>query len=230
MMKRLIAACTLLLSLGACSEEPLGPAALGPGLTPEMSLLMEPVSQVSAGGTHTCTVASDGSVACWGTTAPLGTFTQVSAGYSKVRAQSTAAVITASCSLPSMVRWLAEEESTASASGSGTGRPTPSSTIPRPAQVPTPTPPRCWAAAASRSTTTSDRGGSSGASRAVNLGPVPREWGPALGCGVDTQESVEPAEVEPPDNGVRSRRDKPSRRYHTAMAYDACHPLQLPAL
>src|SRR5216117_1087585 len=60
---------------------------LGRKSKPEFVLLTPgTVSQVSAGGYHSCALRTDGAVACWGlnrygqATAPAGVFTQVSAG------------------------------------------------------------------------------------------------------------------------------------------------------
>src|SRR6184192_3174881 len=78
----------------ACESDLTNP---GPESKPELVLLTPgTVSQVSAGGYHTCALRTDGTVACWGSnvgpgegfsgaylgqaTPPMGTFTQVSAG------------------------------------------------------------------------------------------------------------------------------------------------------
>src|SRR5256885_2918230 len=86
-----------LISLIACQSTPTESVRR----QPEFVLVASgTVAQVSAGGSHTCAIRTDGTVACWGdnshgqATPPAGTFTQVSAGGAHtcaVRSDSTVA-------------------------------------------------------------------------------------------------------------------------------------------
>ncbi len=90
---RLLSLCGLVFAV-ACESDLTNP---GRESKPELVLLTPgTVSQVSAGGYHSCALRTDGTVACWGSnvgrgegfwgeylgqaTPPMGTFTQVSAG------------------------------------------------------------------------------------------------------------------------------------------------------
>src|SRR5881396_936036 len=80
---RLLSLCGLVFAV-ACESDLTNP---GPESKPELVLLTPgTVSQVSAGGYHSCALRTDGTVACWGlnrygqATAPAGVFTQLSAG------------------------------------------------------------------------------------------------------------------------------------------------------
>jgi len=79
---RLLSLCGLGFAV-ACESDLTGP---GPGRPKFVLLTPGTVSQVSAGGHHSCAVRTNGTVACWGddydgeVTPPAGAFTQVSAG------------------------------------------------------------------------------------------------------------------------------------------------------
>lgn len=75
--------------LAACDGDPLRPLSEEPlGIQPALNAAVNPTwPQVSVGGDHSCALAADGDITCWGlnelgqATPPAGTYSQVSAGY-----------------------------------------------------------------------------------------------------------------------------------------------------